>query len=206
MRLILASGSQRRRELMGLCGYEYEVVVSQANEDIDETDPELYVKSLALRKAEEVYMRLRGEYASATNEVRPDANLAIVGSDTVVAFDGQIIGKPRDKEDAVRILTLLSGKTHRVYTGVSVITEDSCQVECSVTEVTFATLSDCEIQSYVASGEPMDKAGAYGIQGPFGMFVDSVRGNYFTIIGMPLPTLYRMLKNVGIVPHGFTLK
>ena len=227
MKLVLASGSQRRRELLTMCGYDYEIIVSNADETIDESDPESFVRALSFRKAKEVFDRL-----SAAGR----RDFAVIGSDTVVAFqkDGEtkpvIIGKPKDAEDAVRILLMLSGKTHRVFTGVSVIadipdenataqcsirkkeeiqTECSIQekaeiqTECSITEVTFETLSPDEITDYVNSGDPLDKAGSYGIQGPFGMFVREIRGNYFTVIGMPIPVLYKMLKKIGILPHGF---
>ena len=227
MKLVLASGSQRRRELLTMCGYDYEIIVSNADETIDESDPESFVRALSFRKAKEVFDRL---FAAGRRD------FAVIGSDTVVAFqkDGEtkpvIIGKPKDAKDAVRILSMLSGKTHRVFTGVSVIadipdenaaaqcsirekaeiqTECSIQekaeiqTECSITEVTFETLSPDEITDYVNSGDPLDKAGSYGIQGPFGMFVREIRGNYFTVIGMPIPVLYKMLKKIGILPHGF---
>ena len=226
MKLVLASGSQRRRELLTMCGYDYEIIVSNADETIDENDPESFVRALSFRKAKEVFDRL-----SAAGR----RDFAVIGSDTVVAFQ-------KDGEDAVRILSMLSGKTHRVFTGVSVIadipdenaaaqcsirekaeiqtecsirekaeiqTECSIQekaeiqTECSITEVTFETLSPDEITDYVNSGDPLDKAGSYGIQGPFGMFVREIRGNYFTVIGMPIPVLYKMLKKIGILPHGF---
>ena len=227
MKLVLASGSQRRRELLTMCGYDYEIIVSNADETIDENDPESFVRALSFRKAKEVFDRL---FAAGRRD------FAVIGSDTVVAFqkDGEtkpvIIGKPKDAKDAVRILSMLSGKTHRVFTGVSVIadipdenaaaqcsirekaeiqTECSIQekaeiqTECSITEVTFETLSPDEIADYVNSGDPLDKAGSYGIQGPFGMFVREIRGNYFTVIGMPIPVLYKMLKKIGILPHSF---
>lgn len=227
MKLVLASGSQRRRELLTMCGYDYEIIVSNADETIDESDPESFVRALSFRKAKEVFDRL-----SAAGR----RDFAVIGSDTVVAFQKEggtkpvIIGKPKDAKDAVRILSMLSGKTHRVFTGVSVIadipdenataqcsirkkeeiqTECSIQekaeiqTECSITEVTFETLSPNEITDYVNSGDPLDKAGSYGIQGPFGMFVREIRGNYFTVIGMPIPVLYKMLKKIGILPHGF---
>lgn len=227
MKLVLASGSQRRRELLTMCGYDYEIIVSNADETIDENDPESFVSALSFRKAKEVFDRL---FAAGRRE------FAVIGSDTVVAFqkDGEtkpvIIGKPKDAEDAVRILSMLSGKTHRVFTGVSVIADisdenaaaqcsirekaeiqtecsiqekEEIQTECSITEVTFETLSPDEITDYVNSGDPLDKAGSYGIQGPFGMFVREIRGNYFTVIGMPIPVLYKMLKKIGILPHGF---
>lgn len=215
MKLVLASGSQRRRELLTMCGYDYEIIVSNADETIDENDPESFVSALSFRKAKDVFDRL---FAAGRRE------FAVIGSDTVVAFqkDGEtkpvIIGKPKDAEDAVRILSMLSGKTHRVFTGVSVIADipdenaaaqcsirkkEEIQTECSITEVTFETLSPDEITDYVNSGDPLDKAGSYGIQGPFGMFVREIRGNYFTVIGMPIPVLYKMLKKIGILPHGF---
>ena len=227
MKLVLASGSQRRRELLTMCGYDYEIIVSNADETIDENDPESFVRALSFRKAKDVFDRL---FAAGRRD------FAVIGSDTVVAFqkDGEtkpvIIGKPKDAKDAVRILSMLSGKTHRVFTGVSVIADipdenaaaqcsirekaeiqTECriqekaeiQTECSITEVTFETLSPDEITDYVNSGDPLDKAGSYGIQGPFGMFVREIRGNYFTVIGMPIPVLYKMLKKIGILPHGF---
>lgn len=215
MKLVLASGSQRRRELLTMCGYDYEIIVSNADETIDENDPESFVRALSFRKAKEVFDRL---FAVGRRD------FAVIGSDTVVAFQKEgeikpvIIGKPKDAEDAVRILSMLSGKTHRVFTGVSVIADipdenaaaqcsiqekAEIQTECSITEVTFETLSPNEITDYVNSGDPLDKAGSYGIQGPFGMFVREIRGNYFTVIGMPIPVLYKMLKKIGILPHGF---
>ena len=215
MKLVLASGSQRRRELLTMCGYDYEIIVSNADETIDENDPESFVRALSFRKAKDVFDRL---FAAGRRD------FAVIGSDTVVAFqkDGGtkpvIIGKPKDAKDAVRILSMLSGKTHRVFTGVSVIADipdenaaaqcslrkkAEIQTECSITEVTFETLSPDEITDYVNSGDPLDKAGSYGIQGPFGMFVREIRGNYFTVIGMPIPVLYKMLKKIGILPHGF---
>lgn len=191
MRFILASSSQRRRELLTMCGYDYSIEVSLADENTDRTDPERYVSLLAERKAREVFSRCGSD------------GCAVLGADTVVYYDGRIIGKPRDEADAKRILSLLSGKTHTVYTGVAVVTSDTCEVECETTRVTFEELTEDEIDKYVASGEPMDKAGAYGIQGPFGMFVKKVDGNYFTVIGLPLPTAYRLLKNAGVLPKHF---
>lgn len=215
MKLVLASGSQRRRELLTMCGYDYEIIVSNADETIDENDPESFVRALSFRKAKDVFDRL---FAAGRRD------FAVIGSDTVVALQKEgeikpvIIGKPKDAEDAVRILSMLSGKTHRVFTGVSVIADipdenaaaqcsiqekAEIQTECSITEVTFETLSPDEITDYVNSGDPLDKAGSYGIQGPFGMFVREIQGNYFTVIGMPIPVLYKMLKKIGILPHGF---
>jgi len=202
MKLILASASQRRRELLEMCGYDFEIEVSRSDEHIDESDPKSFVSKLAEAKAAEVFERLdsaRFKQGGACAQ----SDMAVLGSDTIVYHNGSIIGKPSDEKDARRILAELSGKTHEVYTGVAVITAEKRLVECDITRVTFAQLSEEEIEKYVASGEPMDKAGAYGIQGPFGMFVRKVEGNYFTVIGLPLPRAYRMLKSVGVLPRSF---
>nr|MDY5756194.1 nucleoside triphosphate pyrophosphatase [Eubacteriales bacterium] len=142
MRLVLASSSQRRRELMSMCGYDYEIVVSNADENIVEHDPQKLVSALAEKKAREVYDRLIAEGADPSE-------LAVVGSDTVVAFNGEIIGKPRDEKDAVGILKKLSGNTHTVHTGIAVISPGSVQQDVSTTEVRFCTLADDEINAYV---------------------------------------------------------
>lgn len=203
MRLILASGSERRRQLMDMCGYDYEIIVSNADESIKISDPKVYVETLAERKASEVFNRLKAENkAESENKTGAEARkTAVIGSDTVVELDGEIIGKPKNREDAIRIISMLSGRTHTVYTGLAVITEENEQLDCAVTCVTVKKMTDKEIENYVDTGEPFDKAGAYGIQGPFGLFVESVEGNYFTIIGLPLPLLYDMLKNIGITPN-----
>lgn len=194
-KLILASGSERRRELLTMCGYEYEIEVSRADEHIDEPDPAEYVARLAERKAEEVYRRLTREGGRCA-----EGSIAVLGADTVVLDEGDIIGKPKDEADAKRILSRLSGKTHTVYTGVAVVTAEDTRTGTAQTQVTFETLSEEEIDRYIATGEPLDKAGAYGIQGPFGMFVREISGNYFTVIGLPLPMAYQMLKEAGVLP------
>ncbi len=190
MRLVLASGSARRRELMTKCGYEFDTVVSNADEHIEASSPIELVERLALIKAKEVSLRLGG-------------GAVVVGSDTIVVLDGKVIGKPKDRDDAIRILAEESGRTHTVYTGIAVITDDSAAVDCATADVTFAKITMPEIEAYAATGEPMDKAGAYGIQGQFAMFVTNINGSYFTIMGLPIHLLYPMLKAVGIRPRGF---
>ena len=186
MRLILASESPRRRELLSMLGFPYEAIVSAVEEKVPAgIAPDALVEMLALQKAEAV-MRLH-------------ADACVIGADTVVYIDGQIVGKPRDDADAASILRLLQGRTHTVYTGVAVLTPSRRNIKHDVTRVTFAPMTEREIDWYVSTGEPRDKAGAYGIQGPGGMFVERVEGNYFTIIGMPLPLLYRMLLEAGAV-------
>ncbi|MEG1548451.1 MAG: Maf family protein [Clostridia bacterium] len=185
--LILASASPRRRELMALAGYAFDVIVSSADENIPKAAPSEYVERIALRKADAVFSAHPAE--------------CVVGADTVVVIDDTIIGKPKDEYDAFRILSTLSGRTHTVYTGVAVLSPCGKTIFHDATRVTFCRMSEDEIRSYIRSGEPMDKAGAYGIQGPGAVFVESIVGNYFTIIGMPLPKLYRALGEVGIYPN-----
>ena len=187
MVLILASKSQRRKDLFQLIGLDFSVICSDADENVDFTTPEEFVEKLSLRKAQ------------AVKQGR--SNCCVVGSDTIVWLDNKVIGKPKDEEDAFRILKSLSGRTHTVYTGVAVLTDDSTDVCHDTTKVTFEELSDEDIRAYIASGEPMDKAGAYGIQGPAAVFVKHVEGCYFTIIGMPMHKLHKMLLKVGICPN-----
>lgn len=188
MQLILASGSARRRELMEMAGYDFTVRVSNADESSAISDPALMVRELALKKARSVQEEL-GEPC------------CVVGADTVVVIDGRIIGKPRDEEDAFAILRTLSGREHMVYTGLCVLCgADEPFAHCDETRVTFSELSDVEIRAYIKTGEPMDKAGAYGVQGVGCVFVKRVEGCYFTVIGLPMPTLYGALKEKGILP------
>ncbi|MEL7610017.1 MAG: Maf family protein [Bacillota bacterium] len=186
MELILASVSPRRRELLEMIGLEFSIIPSDVDEGIDEADPGRLVERLAHLKA------------SSVRQGRKDC--CVIGSDTVVVLDGKIIGKPGDERDAERILKLLRGRTHTVYTGLAVLSDEYSFVSHDKTLVTFAAMTDAQINAYVASGEPLDKAGAYGIQGVGGVFVERVEGCYFTVIGMPLPMLYRALTPLGILP------
>ena len=190
MKLILASQSQRRQELFALIGLDFSIVPSDADETIGACDPAEFVEQLSLRKAQAV---------KATRE-----NCCVVGSDTIVCLNHEIIGKPQDRQDAYRILKKLSGRTHTVYTGLAVLTDSSTQLCHDAAQVTFEVLTDEEIWSYIDSGEPMDKAGAYGIQGTAAVFVTRIEGCYFTVVGLPLPQLYKMLKNVGIRPKNLS--
>ena len=162
MRLILASQSPRRREMLALMGYAYEIVVSDADEHVPPCAPAEFVERLALRKAEAVFASY--------------GDCCVVGADTIVYLDGSIIGKPADASDAFRILRTLSGRTHTVYTGVAVLSGMRRIVFHDAAEVTFAPLSDEEIHAYIATGEPLDKAGAYGIQGPGSLLVERLEG------------------------------
>ena len=178
MEIVLASGSPRRRELMERAGYRFEVCPSDADERA-EGSPMERVARLAARKA-----------LSLPYDGRP-----ILSADTLVALDGRALGKPRDEADARCMLKALSGRTHQVFTGVCVRT-DVCRVACERTDVTFRTLTDAEIDAYIATGEPMDKAGAYGIQGGAGAFVDGLTGPLDNVIGLPMDLVARMLGEI----------
>ena len=186
-RLILASASPRRRELFELLGLKFEAIASDADENIPACPPGQMVELLAARKAQQVY------------DAHP--NCCVVGSDTIVVLGGEIIGKPADEADAFRILSSLSGQTHTVYTGVCILTENKEIRFHDATDVTFASMDAEEIQAYIRTGEPMDKAGAYGIQGFGALLVERVEGCYFTVMGMPVQKLYRALKSIGIRPE-----
>lgn len=188
MRIILASESPRRRELLALMGLTFTVVPSHAEEVMPaHAGPDEAVRAIALQKA------------SAVAAAYPDE--CVIGADTVVWFDGQILGKPHTPEAARAYLSRMQGRTHTVYTGVAVIAHGWADVRHETTRVTFAPMSALEIDRYVASGDPLDKAGAYGVQGPFAVYVDRIEGNYFNVIGMPLPLLYRMLREAGALPE-----
>lgn len=181
-KIILASASPRRRELMTLAGYDFEVKCADITETVPENArPEEVVMSLALQKAQAV--------------ARENSEAIVVGSDTVVALDGKILGKPHSTQEAVEMLRSLSGRCHRVYTGVAIIKGEKVKSFYDETEVEFYPLSDAEIESYVATGEPMDKAGAYGIQGRGALLVKGIGGDYFNVMGLPIAKLYREMKN-----------
>ena len=187
-KIVLASASPRRRELLEQIGIKFDIVVS--NEPEDEINknlsPENYTSELALMKACNAAKKLTGTKRR---------NSLIIAADTVVYSDEIILGKPKDKEDAFRILKGLSGKTHEVYTGVCVMRlSDGYAVSESVkTSVVFKNLPDSMIKKYIETGEPMDKAGAYGIQGKGAVLVKEIDGDYFNVVGLPVSTLYDML-------------
>lgn len=187
--IILASGSPRRRELLSSLGLSFEVLASDADESTPpEWTPEAIVQSLALRKAEAVIPQAG------------DRNALIIGSDTIVVLDGQVLGKPADKPDSARMLRMLQGRTHQVYTGVACIglPERITQVDYRVTSVSMRAMSEEEISAYIATGEPADKAGSYAIQGLGATLVEAIEGCYFNVVGLPLSLLSGMLSGFGI--------
>jgi septum formation protein len=198
--LILASASPRRRELLAQAGYTFEVRPAHIPEDpLPGEDPIMYVTRLAREKAEVVFREAgAGKGEAGKMSAERGSSLAVLGADTTVTLDGAILGKPADAEDAARILELLSGRTHRVITGVALVTAQGTEVAAEVTAVRFLTLSDAEIRAYIATGEPMDKAGAYGIQGRAARWIPRVEGCYFNVVGLPLALVCSLLEAAGI--------
>ncbi len=195
--LILASASPRRRELLTQAGVRFRVHPAHIAEDPQPgEEPIGYVTRLAREKAEAVYFQLAGESGACEQAVGSgDADpLAVLGADTTVTLDGQILAKPADAADAARMLRMLSGRSHRVITGVALKTAEGTEVAAEVTAVQFLTLSDEEIAAYVATGEPMDKAGAYAVQGGAARWIPRIEGCYFNVMGLPLALVCAMLE------------
>ena len=189
--LILASASPRRRELLAQAGFEFRVHPAHIPEDpLPGEEPVAYVTRLAREKAQAVFARLTGGPAA-------DGDLTVLGADTTVTLDNHILGKPDDADDAARMLRLLSGRSHRVVTGVALVTQSSTEIAAEVTAVQFLTLSESEIESYIATGEPMDKAGAYAIQGRAARWIPRIEGCYFNVVGLPLALVSSLLEGRG---------
>ena len=193
--LVLASASPRRSELLTQAGYRFRVHPAHIPEDpLPGEDPIVYVTRLAREKAEAVYRELTA--GGDSKEERADGqSLAVLGADTTVTLDNTILGKPVDASDAARMLRMLSGRTHRVITGVALVTAAGVEVAAEATAVRFLTLSDAEIAEYVAGGEPMDKAGAYAIQGRAARWIPRIEGDYFNVVGLPIALVSTLLKS-----------
>ena len=179
--VVLASGSPRRRELLGQMGIEdFEVLPAQGEETAPEgLAPDALVARLALQKAREVAA------------LRPEAT--VIGADTVVALDGRVLGKPSDEGEAREMLSALSGRRHQVYTGMAVLSGGQAFTHVECTQVEFRPLTAEEIAAYVATGESMDKAGAYGIQGRACVFIRGIQGDYYNVVGLPVCALHELL-------------
>ena len=186
MSFILASASPRRKELLSLITEDFTVQVSDIEEKTDPSlSPEETVRELARQKGEAVFSHF------------PDDT--VISADTVVVLDGKILGKPKNDEDAFSMLSSLSGRSHFVYTGVFIAGKSTKISFCQKTEVTFFSLSDKEILDYIATGEPADKAGAYGIQGKGSVLVSGITGDYFNVVGLPISQLNRALKENNLL-------
>lgn len=189
-KIILGSGSPRRKELLSQIGVPFEVRVSEKEEIYTQTIPKEIVKELALMKAENVASEI------------PAKSTIVIGADTVVVHQDQILGKPKDEQDAFRMIQSLQGDVHQVYTGVAILDFDGNGEKTVIshaveTRVSVNPMSEEEIWKYVQSKEPMDKAGAYGIQGKFSAFIEKIEGDYFNVVGLPVSYVYQILKQLG---------
>ena len=221
--IILASASPRRRELLTQIGLDFDVVVSETEEKITSTEPAKVVEELSAQKAEAVWEKLRSMTASqgsVTNAERLDegsevfepeqtsgettmTDTLVLGADTVVACDGKILGKPADTEAAAAMLTMLQGRGHEVYTGVTILYEQNGERKTLTfhekTTVHFYPMTDAQIREYVATGDPMDKAGAYGIQGFCARYIRGIEGDYNNVVGLPVGRVYQELHGLRLV-------
>ena len=183
MRLILASQSPRRKELLGLFHIPFSIQVAQIDESMDpEKSPSEEVARVSRAKAE------------ATPRSPEDV---VVAADTIVVCNGQVLGKPKDEADAYRMLRLLSGRDHQVMTGLCVLKGETVRVCTEVTDIHFRELTDREIYAYIATGEPMDKAGSYGIQGGAALFAEKLHGDYYNVMGLPVCRLGQLLRQIA---------
>ncbi len=214
MRVILASASPRRKELLKNLFQNFEIIPATGDETYTKTHPPDIVHQLAAQKAAEIEQKLCGSCSADTSISTSsstctctDQDYLIIAADTIVVFDGTILGKPHNKSHAAEMLHLLAGNVHQVYTGVALIlfTQGRRQAiqfaEC--THVRFYPMTEAEIEAYIESGEPMDKAGAYGIQGIGGRFVQGVEGDYQNVVGLPAAKLYQVFKKIKDFPLPF---
>jgi len=188
MKFILASKSPRRKEILENIGLDFKILAADADETCHETDPSEYVKMLALRKGNAVLEQLR-----ASGEMTKDT--MIIASDTVVATEDEILGKPRDPADAARMLLSLSGRSHRVISGIALLTDKKASVQAETTRVIFDKIPEREIEQYLATSEPYDKAGAYAIQGFASLWIKGIEGDYFNVIGFPVKCFADLLRD-----------
>lgn len=199
MRIVLASKSPRRKELLKQIGLEYECIVSNKEEKVTSDIPKDVVLELSNQKAEDVYQIIK---EAAFND-----DVVIIGADTVVALKSDIMGKPKDNDDAVKMLKKLNGNVHSVWTGVTIICKKGMEVDrksfAEETRVFMNEMSEEEIEAYVKSGEPSDKAGAYAIQGIGAKFIQKIEGDYNNVVGLPVSKLYQVMKEMLLIKRGF---
>jgi len=202
--LVLASSSPRRQKLLRNAGIDFIIQPADVPEVREAGEsPTDFAQRLAREKAQAIWSACQTELARHTATVRADerrlatGNLLVLGADTVVVVDDEVLGKPADAADATRMLRLLSGRTHQVTTGVCLIGPGFQDVRSETTDVSFDVLSPADIAAYVAHGEPMDKAGAYAIQGIASRWISRLEGCYFNVVGLPVPLVYRMLRQHG---------
>lgn len=188
--IILASASPRRSELLKQAGFSFTVVPSDIQETISEASPDKIVESLAFQKANDVYNKMKKQYKGN--------DFCVIGADTIVYYDHEILGKPSGTQEAFDMLKMLSDRTHQVYTGIAIILHQNGEKQTYLlndcTDVTFYPITDLELKKYIATGDCMDKAGSYGIQGPFAIHIKEIHGDYNNVVGLPIAKLYQALK------------
>lgn len=205
--IILASASPRRKELLEQIGLEFEIVPAKGEEVITKTEPKEVVMELSQQKAVEV-AGMVSHFSEKHGEIVTPQDMMVIGADTVVAAvnaagEQEILGKPKDEADAYRMLSMLSGKVHSVYTGVTLVFLDKsgkagAHTFYEKTDVYMRRMTDLEIKRYIATGEPMDKAGAYGIQGKCAIYIEKIDGDYNNVVGLPVSAIYYELQKLGI--------
>ncbi|MGN0386712.1 MAG: Maf family protein [Lachnospiraceae bacterium] len=203
-KIILASASPRRKELLAQIGMDFAVCVSACEEVVTKSAPQEVVCELSALKAGAVYEKLiTDEVAAGKLKLDKEEDFLVIGSDTIVAFGEKILGKPNSREDAFSMLSMLEGNTHEVYTGVTfAFRQEGKRKEHTFyekTEVEFYPMSEKEIRDYIATSDPMDKAGSYGIQGIFAKHVKGIKGDYNNVVGLPVGRLYQELKECGLL-------
>lgn len=197
--IILASQSPRRRELLTQAGFKYQVEPSQVIEKITKEQPWEVVMELSRQKAEDIYRR-HTSAADLDSASSADAPILVIGADTVVAYRGMILGKPQSMKEAFEMLDMLQGNTHQVFTGVTLVWNEADRMQChsfyEETEVTCYPMTAGEISEYISTEDCMDKAGAYGIQTRFGIYIREIKGDYNNVVGLPIARLYQEMKRV----------
>ena len=197
-KIVLGSASPRRRELLQQIGMEFSIITSDCEESITKMTPEEVVQGLSLMKAKDVFSKIKRE-----DRVLDTSEVLVIGADTIVALEGEILGKPHSKENAISMLNHLQGKTHQVYTSVSFVWEENGEIlahtffEC--TEVEVLPMTKEEIAYYVNLDTCMDKAGAYGIQNEFACYVKGIKGDYNNVVGLPIGRVYQELKQLSLL-------
>lgn len=199
--IILASASPRRKDLLEQIGMEFEICPAKGEEVITQSRPDAVVLELSRQKAEEVAAGVLTYHETHPDLATPQ-DILVIGADTVVAYGNEILGKPKDEADAKRMLDLLQGNTHSVYTGITLVFIDKNGRTgehrfFEKTDVTMYPMDDEEIMRYIASGEPMDKAGGYGIQGRCAIYIKQIEGDYNNVVGLPVARLYQELRCIG---------
>lgn len=193
--IILASASPRRKELLEQAGFSFDVMPSTAEETRTEDTPDRLAESLALQKANDIYQKIKKN--------RNNQDFVVIGADTIVYYNDEVLGKPESEQEAFDMLSMLSDRTHQVYTGVCVIYRNAGSKQIEIfhekTDVTFYPVTGYELREYIKTGDSLDKAGAYGIQGPFAVHVREIKGDYNNVVGLPIAKLYQTMKSMNIV-------